>query len=171
MIEKEGDAVVCLTGQKDDLKLNVLFDVRQIYVDENRFDEEDDEEASSEPDMEDEDADLPVSLRVELIKPNAKLTLEVLLSAEYVSVNSLHFTPPAAQPNVSTDLFLSPPAANAPFTGPNYMDLSEDLQESVSNYLTSLGFNNDMFAMIRSYMDYKEKKEYSRWLQNVRSFL
>jgi len=175
--DKKGEAVVTLSTTKDGVSMRVVFDIRQIYTDTNRFEDEDDEDdtsAESDASQEGEEDDdvQPVSIRVELVKASDKLTFDAVLLPDSVNINSLHITPASMTASVGSGaLFGMDIGASPEFTGPNYMDLSEDLQESFSDYLASLGIDSKLYDIVRNYMDFKEKKEYLDWLQKVKAFL
>jgi complement component 1 Q subcomponent-binding protein, mitochondrial len=57
------------------------------------------------------------------------------------------------------------------YTGPQFGTLDEDLQLLLERYLEERGINTRMALFIPDYIDYKEQKEYMRWLENVKSFV
>lgn len=169
-----GDALVILSGEKNGTKLALSFDVRQVYLNElddtnledEEMEEQKEEQSPKEEDEfdedEDEDAGLePVAAKVLLTRGSSSLSFEISLSSDGVDIHSMHT---GALP-LGTELYTS----NA-FTGPNYADLSTDLQEVVSEYLESFGINSELADVLRTYMDVKERKEYITWLGNVRDF-
>jgi len=57
------------------------------------------------------------------------------------------------------------------YTGPPFGNLDEDLQILLERYLEERGINTRMALFIPDYIDYKEQKEYLRWLGNVKNFV
>ncbi|KAF2814284.1 mitochondrial glyco protein [Mytilinidion resinicola] len=57
------------------------------------------------------------------------------------------------------------------YTGPPFGNLDEDLQILLEKYLEERGINTRMALFIPDYIDYKEQKEYLRWLGNVKNFV
>ena len=174
-----GDALVVLSGEKNGTKLTLAFDVRQVYLndfDDDDHDEEmeedekdqDEEEQENDEDIEgDEDEDAmsddaeSISAKLILTRGNSSLSFEVSLSSDDVEVHSMHT---GALP-LSADVYTSDA-----FTGPNYMDLSTDLQDAVRDYLETFGINRELADVLKSYMDVKERKEYIAWLSKVHDF-
>ena len=52
------------------------------------------------------------------------------------------------------------------YTGPPFGNLDEDLQVLLEKYLDERGINTTMALFVPEYIDYKEQKEYLRWLQS-----
>lgn len=50
------------------------------------------------------------------------------------------------------------------YTGPPFGNLDEDLQILLERYLDERGINTSMALFVPDYIDYKEQKEYVRWL-------
>ncbi|KAF2738217.1 regulatory protein-like protein suaprga1 [Polyplosphaeria fusca] len=57
------------------------------------------------------------------------------------------------------------------YTGPPFGNLDEDLQILLEKYLEERGINTRMALFIPDYIDQKEQKEYTRWLNNVKNFV
>ncbi|KAF2758269.1 mitochondrial glyco protein [Pseudovirgaria hyperparasitica] len=56
------------------------------------------------------------------------------------------------------------------FAGPRYSSLDPNLQTSFEQYLQERGINERMAIFIPDYIDFKEQREYGRWLNNMRNF-
>uniref|UniRef100_A0A7S2EUT0 Mitochondrial glycoprotein domain-containing protein n=1 Tax=Ditylum brightwellii TaxID=49249 RepID=A0A7S2EUT0_9STRA len=58
------------------------------------------------------------------------------------------------------------------YQGPEYTELAEDLQESITAYVQNeCGVTSDVAAFIAMYADYKEQVEYVAWLKSVKSMV
>jgi complement component 1 Q subcomponent-binding protein len=57
------------------------------------------------------------------------------------------------------------------YAGPKYADLDEKLQEGFSEYLDERGIDENLVAFISEYSDWKEQKEYVKWLEAVQKFV
>ncbi|KAL8840597.1 MAG: hypothetical protein Q9170_001283 [Blastenia crenularia] len=57
------------------------------------------------------------------------------------------------------------------YTGPPFGNLDEDLQVLLERYLDERGVNTALALWVPEYIDWKEQKEYLRWLSNVKSFV
>ncbi|MCJ1429759.1 hypothetical protein MMC29_007674 [Sticta canariensis] len=56
-------------------------------------------------------------------------------------------------------------------TGPPFGNLDEDLQLLMERYLDERGVNAEFALWIPEYIDFKEQREYLKWLSNVKSFV
>jgi len=57
------------------------------------------------------------------------------------------------------------------YTGPEFEDVDENLQEAFDEYLAELGVNNEVCDFIDAYALDKEQQEYIRWLKITRDVL
>ncbi|KAF8461138.1 glycoprotein suaprga1 [Kalaharituber pfeilii] len=57
------------------------------------------------------------------------------------------------------------------YAGPEFANLDEDLQVLFERYLDERGINTALALFVPDYIEYKEQKEYLRWLEKVRGFV
>ncbi|CUM63029.1 uncharacterized protein PRCAT00000591001 [Priceomyces carsonii] len=57
------------------------------------------------------------------------------------------------------------------YQGPRFSDLDESLQATFESYLDSKGINNELAEFIISFSEFKEEKEYRKWLGDLAGFL
>ncbi|CUA76794.1 Mitochondrial acidic protein mam33 [Rhizoctonia solani] len=57
------------------------------------------------------------------------------------------------------------------YIGPQFDHLDTNVQEEFERYLDERGIGADLALFIPDYSEYKEQKEYIKWLQNVKSFI
>lgn len=57
------------------------------------------------------------------------------------------------------------------YTGPKFFNLDEDLQRGFYSYLKKRGINKKLFNHVTTYHDFKEQKEYLKWMKSVRDFV
>ncbi|KAI5301853.1 hypothetical protein KEM56_001283, partial [Ascosphaera pollenicola] len=57
------------------------------------------------------------------------------------------------------------------YTGPPFGNLDEELQVLLERYLDERGIDEGLATFIPDYMEFKEQKEYVRWLKNLRGFV
>lgn len=57
------------------------------------------------------------------------------------------------------------------YAGPEFANLDEDLQVLFERYLDERGINTSLALFVPDYIEYKEQKEYLRWLENVKKFV
>lgn len=56
------------------------------------------------------------------------------------------------------------------YSGPEFTNLAEELQEAINQYLNSRGINNELAEFILAYSGVKENNEYLDWLENLKKF-
>lgn len=57
------------------------------------------------------------------------------------------------------------------YNGPPFGNLDEDLQLLFEKYLEERDINTTLALFVPEYIDWKEQKEYLRWLSNVKNFV
>jgi complement component 1 Q subcomponent-binding protein len=57
------------------------------------------------------------------------------------------------------------------YIGPQFDTLDVSVQEEFEKYLQERGINESLALFIPEYAEYKEQKEYLKWLENVKSFV
>lgn len=131
--------------------------------------------ATSGEEHEDGDDDLgaaPTHLTVVVEKPSkgpGALSVECTAQDGAVLVDNVHYYADAAQ------AFASSPEASHDrvdaYPGPSFATLDEDLQVLMEQYLEERGVGEALGAFVPDYVDFKEQKEYQRWLKNVKNFI
>ncbi|MBA0622977.1 hypothetical protein Godav_008475 [Gossypium davidsonii] len=61
--------------------------------------------------------------------------------------------------------------ANHPYTGPEFKELDEQLQDSLYEFLEERSINDGLAIFLHEYMKNKDKTEFIRWLQTVKSHI
>ncbi|CAK9191730.1 unnamed protein product [Sphagnum troendelagicum] len=57
------------------------------------------------------------------------------------------------------------------FDGPDFASLDENLQNQFKKFLEARGIDGNLADYLSDLMEDKEKREYSRWLQNIEAFV
>lgn len=57
------------------------------------------------------------------------------------------------------------------YIGPRFSELDESLQALFVRYLEERGINDALATFLPEYVEYKEQKEYTQWLENMKSFV
>lgn len=57
------------------------------------------------------------------------------------------------------------------YLGPQFNNLEDDLQVLVERYLDERGINTTLALFVPDYIEWKEQKEYVRWLSSVQKFV
>ncbi|KAI8974897.1 mitochondrial glycoprotein [Pilobolus umbonatus] len=57
------------------------------------------------------------------------------------------------------------------YMGPQFSELDENLQVLIERYLEERGIHSGLANFLPDYVEYKEQKEYVRWLENMKNFV
>jgi complement component 1 Q subcomponent-binding protein len=60
---------------------------------------------------------------------------------------------------------------NDTYTGPSFNSLDERLQSEVTDFLTTLGVNEELMSFMNVLSVDKDQRLYLKWLKNVQNFL
>ncbi|XP_075511078.1 uncharacterized protein At2g39795, mitochondrial-like [Primulina tabacum] len=60
---------------------------------------------------------------------------------------------------------------DCPYTGPRFKELDDELQDSLYDFLEARGIDDDLAVFLHQYITNKDKTEYIRWLEKVKSFV
>ncbi|CAJ1951383.1 unnamed protein product [Sphenostylis stenocarpa] len=58
-----------------------------------------------------------------------------------------------------------------PYTGPEFTDLDDSLQDGLYDFLEVRGINDELAVFLHQYMKHKDKTEVVRWMERVKSFI
>ncbi|XP_022144809.1 uncharacterized protein At2g39795, mitochondrial [Momordica charantia] len=58
-----------------------------------------------------------------------------------------------------------------PYAGPEFKELDDDLQNSLYEYLEARGVDDELAVFLHKYMNNKDKTEFIRWMETVKSFI
>lgn len=73
--------------------------------------------------------------------------------------------------NVKTWSTIEERDAPTGYSGPDFEDLENSLQESMDEYLAEIGITDEVYDFIDSSAIDKELREYMRWLENLKDFM
>lgn len=107
----------------------------------------------------------PARVNVTIQRPNkGSLQIETVAQDDVMIIESVHYFPDAelADPKSAEKEFVR----RGLYTGPPFGNLDEGLQTLLESYLDERGVNSLMANFIPNYIDFKEQKEYLRWLQS-----
>ena len=116
------------------------------------------------------EAAMPCRLRVIIEKPGqGALNIEAMASDGGIIVENLYYYSDASLAHVeSAD---AAHKAQDVYPGPPFGSLDEDLQILIERYLEERGVSQALAVFVPDYMDMKEQKEYTTWLNNVKKFV
>ncbi|KAJ1429178.1 Mitochondrial glycoprotein [Sesbania bispinosa] len=58
-----------------------------------------------------------------------------------------------------------------PYAGPDFEDLDDELQDSLYDFLEVRGINDELAIFLHQYMKHKDKTEFIKWMERVKSFI
>ncbi|MBE7181411.1 MAG: hypothetical protein INR71_09430, partial [Terriglobus roseus] len=133
------------------------------------------------PELEDEDgfydddeatgSNFPVRLLIKVTRrgQSGALEIEAVASDGDVLVENVFFYASAdmADPTTSEGEY----RRRLVYGGPRYDNLDPDLQALMDQFLAERGINTELSNWLPDFVDWKEQKEYIRWLNNVKNFL
>ncbi|KAH7267051.1 mitochondrial glycoprotein [Fusarium redolens] len=193
LVDTPGQEIVKLVRDFGDEKITVSFSIADItnydpYAEESALEEEGFEDegaqgsqrnarANEEIDEElDEDAEEennpPINLSIVVEKPGkASGALNIDASAQdgHIVVENLFYYTDASVAKVE-----SPDAAQKRadvYPGPPFGSLDDDLQVLMERFLEERGITQALAVFVPDYVDVKEQREYTRWLNNVKAFI
>jgi hypothetical protein len=146
--DQTGDAVVKLTRKYKTEEITVEFHCQDLNSDFNMNDG--DFETSEEV----PEVDAGVDITVTVSKPSGKIQFQCNAGSS-ISITGMTITPS------DSDL-----KEEHLYRGPDFDNLSEDLQEQLFNYLAERGIDEDMSLFVNLYTAEKEEKEYQNWLKD-----
>ncbi|EPS72644.1 hypothetical protein M569_02113 [Genlisea aurea] len=106
------------------------------------------------------DPKLHLNLVIHIIKQECNQVLEFVCSAW---PDSIHIRRVYARGR--------DPAKDQPFFGPEFKELDDELQDSLYDFLESRGIDEELAGFLHSFMRYKDKAEYIRWMGTLKSFI
>ncbi|OMJ17195.1 Mitochondrial acidic protein MAM33 [Smittium culicis] len=188
-VEKSGFKITDTPGLSDvtldkefgNEKINVRFTINDISNMESDvpnvevFDENQDPTAEptklgdNQHRVEDEASEFYVNLILTITKPNSP-TLQFNLIAEEgeIGINQMQFfndPKDALQQSPESDY-----SRRTAYLGPVFGQLSDDLKEGIDQFLEDRGIDTGLSMFVQDYIEFKEQKEYLRWLEQFNSF-
>lgn len=171
--ESDGDAEVSLSRTYgEDEEVHVTFVAQEEPYDDDDYDNFDDDfEGDSEDATEDDDViddddfsdEIAIDFNVIVNKAdgNSHLEFDCVTDGEIIEIKNISFE--------SYDE--NNPMLGTPYTGPNFEDLEESVQDKFHEYLEERGINAELANyIVEAHLD-KEQREYTNWLEKVSTFV
>lgn len=107
-----------------------------------------------------EDVQLHITMIVNISKEEGGNALEIICSAwpDTIEINRLFVRKSG---NMTAH----------PYTGPEFKELDDELQDSLYEFLEARGINDDLATFLHTYMKNKDKTEFIRWMGTVKSYI
>ncbi|GAA96031.1 uncharacterized protein L969DRAFT_19728 [Mixia osmundae IAM 14324] len=170
--DKSGQDEVTLTRSFGNESIKLLFSIADL---DNQANEDgmEDESATAETDEEGNDLEepgFPVRTSITINKPEGgALTIDAIAQDGVFVIDNIAF--------YSDALLASELTAEADwkrrglYIGPQFSHLDESLQQEFEDYLEERGVDASLALFIPELADYKEQREYYRWLKKVKTFV
>ncbi|KAL1958494.1 hypothetical protein VTO42DRAFT_4358 [Malbranchea cinnamomea] len=183
-----GEEEVVLTRKYGDEKIRVTFtiaDIHNLAADEDfdtamgdEFDEgsasqnNPHQSSSSEPGFEDEarEPSYPVRVNVTIEKAGkGAMHVETIAQDGLIQVENVSYfdKPELAKANTAEKEWVR----QSLYAGPPFANLDEELQILLERYLDERGIDAALASFVPDYIDFKEQREYVRWLGNLKNFV
>ena len=118
---------------------------------------------------EDQDPGFPARVNITIEKPGSEGALQVESIAQdgVIAIENVYYFPKAEYADAETAE--QDWARKLMYTGPPYGNLDQDLQVLLERYLDERGINTALALWVPEYIDFKEQREYVRWLAGMLS--
>ncbi|KAF0359430.1 mitochondrial glyco protein [Gigaspora margarita] len=181
--DKLGSNEVALTRAFGNEKIRLLFDINTSEQqaepislsgdeeeDDNEIDDASQEEDEDEIDDESAEQSLPIRCSITIEKPGkGALGFESIIADGVFLINYVSYYQDA---KLAGDWTAEADWKRRGFyPGPSFETLDNDVQVLFEKYLEERGINTAVALFISNYAEYKEQKEYMKWLENVRKFV
>ncbi|PIN04131.1 MAM33, mitochondrial matrix glycoprotein [Handroanthus impetiginosus] len=146
--ERPGEQWIQLTrkfGENEDIKIEVTMFDGSLPI--KKTDDTD-------------DVKLHITLIIDVIKGEDKEILEFVCSAwpDSIEIRKV-FTRGHGQ------------LKDEPYVGPEFKELDDELQDALYDFLEARNIDDKLAEFLHQYMRFKDKNEYLRWMENVKSFI
>lgn len=170
IVNTDGKVLAELVKKVGDETLHIYFDVLRISQTSYQLKQMQDQMEDSEY-LDEEVADMAhADVNVVIVKGKSATGFDLSLSLidSSFSVAAITYFEDA-----SIALSDSPEAGairDLKYSGPDFGNLAEELQEAINQYLHSRGLDNNLAEFILAYSGVKENNEYLDWLENLKKF-
>ena len=166
LCETEGDAEVTLTRSFDENEeITVTFIAQEEPYDDDVLDEDefDEEPLDDELDLDEDEEGIAINFNVVVSKKDglSHLDFDCVTDGEIIEIR-----------HVGYEAFDEDnPIIGTAYSGPNFEDLEETVQDKFHDYLEERGINADLASyIVEAHVD-KEQREYTNWLEKVSRFV
>ncbi|EIM88979.1 regulatory protein suaprga1 [Stereum hirsutum FP-91666 SS1] len=167
-----GSDEITLTRKYGNEEIRLIFSIADIQTpEENDFPEEEaegEEGASSEDTL---GATYPLRCSFSISKPTSPgaLTIDAMCQEGQFIVDNISFYGDKA---LATELTAEADwKRRGLYIGPQFDTLDVSVQDEFDKFLEERGINESLAFFVPEYAEFKEQKEYVRWLNNVKTFI
>jgi len=163
----EGNDEVTLTRKFGNENIRVMFSIADMQNAEEESEFAQDEESEEE----DQSQSYPTRVSFAVTKDNAKgsLNIDTMCQEGAFLVDNISFYPDGV---LGTELTAEADwKRRGLYIGPQFDTLDVGVQEEFEKWLNERGVNEGLATFVPEYSEFKEQKEYVRWLDNVKTFV
>ncbi|ETI24847.1 hypothetical protein G647_04217 [Cladophialophora carrionii CBS 160.54] len=112
----------------------------------------------------------PAQLTITITKPgNKAIEIRAVAQDGTIEIENLSFFPKESLLEAQSTKDAS--EARSLYAGPPVDELDPELQQMLQQYLEERGIDEELASFLPEYMDYKEQKEYVKWLEDLENFV
>ncbi|XP_074286075.1 uncharacterized protein At2g39795, mitochondrial-like [Silene latifolia] len=113
------------------------------------------------PGLPGEEVQLHITMIISIFKEKSNQVLELICSAfpDTLEIQKLFVREQSKFPT------------KQPYTGPKFRELDDQLQDSLYDFLHERGIDDNLCVFLHRYIQYKDKAEYIRWMESVKSMV
>ncbi|GAA5881258.1 hypothetical protein JCM3774_002866 [Rhodotorula dairenensis] len=177
VVDEEGSDEIVLTRSFGSEQIRLIFSISDLDAEQDLPEAFQDEEAADAGSggLGDEavgasETSFPVETSITITKPSGgAMTIDAIAQDGLFTINNIAFYPDA-------DLALGMSSEDdwkrqGLYMGPAFDNLDEGVQSEFETYLEERGINSALALFIPDLAEWKEQKEYVRWLEGTKTFL
>lgn len=171
IVNTDGKVLAELLKKTSDEQIHIYFDVLKISQTSYQLKQLQEQAAENEY-LEQELAELAfVDVDLVVKKNNKAVNFDLQLSLIDQTFSVSGITPYVHDAELATaDDAESNNTKDVKYSGPEFTQLADELQEAVNQYLLSRGINGELAEFILAYASVKENNEYLDWLVELKEF-
>ncbi|OMJ74165.1 hypothetical protein SteCoe_26987 [Stentor coeruleus] len=166
IVEIEGNTLVKLKKNAHGNELEVTFNARSPYADQQQ--EEHEENQENQENDEGQAQDNSTEFQITVKKPGNKegIIYECITTNSEIQINNIVYSD-----DVNNAEKISTYMSMSDYRGPDFSTLDEKLQTAFVEFLKTHGINEDMAVFIETYSVDKEHRLYMDWIDKVKDFI
>ncbi|KAL2441957.1 hypothetical protein ABEF95_016945 [Exophiala dermatitidis] len=125
---------------------------------------------AGEPDLDNSLPAYPIHLTITVTKPSKRaLEIRAVAAEGAIEIETISFFPKESLLEAKTPDEAQ--EARSLYAGPPISNLDPELQAMLDKYLEERGIDAQLASFLPEYVDYKEQREYVKWLEDVKNFI
>ncbi|KAI0038828.1 regulatory protein suaprga1 [Auriscalpium vulgare] len=166
--DTEGNDEVSIHRKFGNEDIRLIFSIADISSPEEELQNEEGDEQAAEEEI---NSSYPLRCSFSITKPSVPgaLTVDAMCQEGAFVVDNISFY---SDGKIATELTAEADwKRRGLYIGPQFDTLDVAVQDEFERFLQERGINESLAFFVPEYAEWKEQKEYVRWLQNVKSFI